>query len=907
MKKTQRTSIFNYISDTEKDAETNKFCNRADLTNEASVEDFFVFRLLKDLGYLDAEIMPKKSLDELTISAGGRKKEKYKPDYCIVSAGFPRWLLDAKEPSEDVDAWTYQCAGYSLAINRQYKGDKPLRYYAITNGLVFKLFQWDEDEPVLSMRFHEFVDEDGKYEELKSMLSPDIARSGWKTTPSAYLDTITLHKPSITEVKRLFNQCHQIIWKSEKMSPQAAFFEFVKLMFVKLWEDRKLLEDPELGPSIRGGKPIPKSRIKFSKQWIDAHEIDTEDPVDVLLFQPLILNLHEAVVKGEKKPIFEEHERINLQPGTIKQVVTRMEGYNLFGIDEDLNGRLFETFLSATMRGKALGQFFTPRTIVKLMVKIAKLEASRNKLEKVLDGCCGTGGFLIEALTDMRDQLRSNTSLSEAERGNLLKQLANDTIFGIDAGREPPIARIARINMYLHGDGGSRIYMTDALDKMVSIQSLDGVQAKREMEELHDLLVKSSTKFEVVLTNPPFAMDYSENLPMEKQILDHYELIKYGYEDTGKKRPSLRSTLMYLERYNDLLEDGGRLITVIDDSILSGKRYKFARDYLRERFIVRAVISLHGDAFYRAGARAKTSILYLIRRQNGDTSQPDVFMAESLYIGRDDVPVKTSPSKAEEAKRNAEQEIDQLTRDFNKYLNGGNGPWLVPAARITDRLDVKSCLPRSVDIEKKWMDQGIETIPFENIVDIVKSAVSTKENPHELFNLVVVTYDGIAEETPENKRLGKEITYSQLYRVEANDLVISNINAVQGATGIILPGMAHVVVSPEFTILRVKDRRFNPFYLWNYLRSPEVRARLLSRSTGVGRHRITWEEDLRSLPVPYLSEEKQERITQLSLGLINGLKQVAEGRWETENILNEALNLENEWAVNRLKAAKPPR
>jgi len=44
--------------------------------------------------------------------------------------------------------------------------------------------------------------------------------------------------------------------------------------------------------------------------------------------------------------------------------VRRLEHTFLFGIDVDLNGRLFETFLSATMRGKDLGQFFTPRSIV---------------------------------------------------------------------------------------------------------------------------------------------------------------------------------------------------------------------------------------------------------------------------------------------------------------------------------------------------------------------------------------------------------------------------------------------------------------------------------------------------------------------------------------------------------------
>jgi type I restriction enzyme M protein len=53
------------------------------------------------------------------------------------------------------------------------------------------------------------------------------------------------------------------------------------------------------------------------------------------------------------------------------------------------------------MRGEALGQFFTPRSVVKFMVKLAKLRATREKMDLVLDGCCGTAGFLIEAMADM--------------------------------------------------------------------------------------------------------------------------------------------------------------------------------------------------------------------------------------------------------------------------------------------------------------------------------------------------------------------------------------------------------------------------------------------------------------------------------------------------------------------------
>ena len=89
------------------------------------------------------------------------------------------------------------------------------------------------------------------------------------------------------------------------------------------------------------------------------------------------------------------------------------------------------------------------------------------------------------------------------------------------------------------------------------------------------------------------------------------------------------------------------MLTVIDDSVLSGKNYAAVRDFIRERFVIRGIISLHGDAFQRAGARAKTSVLYITKRQNADETQPAAFVYESRYVGLDDVVPRTRSSVVE--------------------------------------------------------------------------------------------------------------------------------------------------------------------------------------------------------------------------------------------------------------------
>ena len=152
------------------------FCRSTDLTNEASVESFFVLRLLKELGYEDREVKTKRSIQELKVPIG-RKKEPYKPDFLLVCGRRPRWLIDAKSPSERIEDFTHQCASYSLLINRKYK-DRPLRFYMLTNGLLTRVYVWDQEEPILSLRFGDFAARKPEYQTLVRLLGVAAARAG---------------------------------------------------------------------------------------------------------------------------------------------------------------------------------------------------------------------------------------------------------------------------------------------------------------------------------------------------------------------------------------------------------------------------------------------------------------------------------------------------------------------------------------------------------------------------------------------------------------------------------------------------------------------------------------------------------------------------------------------------------
>ena len=346
----------------------NMFCDSSDLTNESDVEQFFVMRLLNYLGYKDENIKTKNSIDELVIGKGSRK-ENYKPDYVCFAEKKPKIVIDAKHPNENVNDYTYQVSGYALALNKKFKNDNPVRFTILTNGTDFKLYKWDEEEPVLILKFKDFEKDNNKFDKLRNLIAfESILKQTGKDEISI---EDFLSKPSVEEIKSAFNKCHRIIWRKEKISPTDAFYEFSKIVFVKMDEDKRIRK------LIKEDKELKRSDFKFSVDWLNERETETENPLSSILFAELQKHLQEEIEKKKKKPIFQQGEGIDLKSPTIKEVVKLLQNYDLYKIDDDLNGRMFETFLNATIRGRELGQYFTPRKIVKFMTNLANPKIKR--------------------------------------------------------------------------------------------------------------------------------------------------------------------------------------------------------------------------------------------------------------------------------------------------------------------------------------------------------------------------------------------------------------------------------------------------------------------------------------------------------------------------------------------------
>ncbi len=472
------------------------------------------------------------------------------------------------------------------------------------------------------MSFGDFEEDNAKFVQLRSLLAygaVDVVR--------ATRNVFQFERPGLNELIRIFSDCHQIIWKKEALGPTDAFYEFAKLIFVKLREDNRI------ATMIADGMEPEAHDFNFTHEWIQDQTGRgvSENPVGEILFKNVLDNLEQKIRSGEKKRIFDDGEPLNLSADTIKQIVEKLEHYDLHGIDEDLNGRMFETFLNATVRGKELGQFFTPRSVVKYMSQAANLRVLGSELPVVLDGCCGSGGFLIEAMAKLVHAIDERGDLTDTERRTLKNRLYKEHLYGID--KADKIARIARLNMYLHGDGGSTIFVADALDE--TLQPPTGLSSERtdEVRELQCLLIDERRKFDVVLTNPPFSMSYKRSEAGERRVLDQHEI---AVTNRGKRAASVRSNVLFLERYCRLLKPGGELLTVIDNTVLNGESAQSYRDFIMKNFIIRQVIAMPFNTFFPAQANVQTSIIHLKKRENDNDEQGSVFMAILNNIGHDD-------------------------------------------------------------------------------------------------------------------------------------------------------------------------------------------------------------------------------------------------------------------------------
>ena len=393
-----------------------------------------------------------------------------------------------------------------------------------------------------------------------------------------------LEQVSESELTNRFKKAHQSLWAGGELNPSDAFDELDKLIFCKIWDERK---------PRKKGEPYDFQIFDIEKPK-NASQQDI-DKVEQKITTDLAKRIFDLYDEGKQrdKEVFKDN--IRLTPQRIRTVVSYLQGVNLSKTDLDSKGKAFETFMGSYFRGD-FGQYFTPRNIVKFIVDVLPIKND----SKVLDTSCGSGGFLLYALDKVRQQAGEFYDEGTIEHYNHWHDFASHNLFGIEINEQ--IARTAKMNMIIHDDGHTNVIASDGLLRDNTI-----------IERTENKGFKFGT-FDLIITNPPFgsAIKQTESAYLHQYNFGTKEADWLDTKNTAvKNRDSQSTEVLFIEQGRNFLREGGYLAIVIPDGILTNSTLQYVRNSISEWFRIIAVVSMPQTAFAANGAGVKSSVLFL--------------------------------------------------------------------------------------------------------------------------------------------------------------------------------------------------------------------------------------------------------------------------------------------------------
>ena len=454
-----------------------------------------------------------------------RKKLKGKrPDYVLYSSKEihreePLAIIETKKPGVNLDEAIKQGDWYAERLNA------PIVF--ATDGIYYKTLHTKFHKP-LYLNGEEVDELIREYEALKFLENHEV-------------ETISTEvKYSRQELIKIFEEANNLLRDEGLRAGIERFGEFANILFLKLLGEIEDLKE-EQGENFLVSRDFRWDHWKSKKgdellRFVNDTVLKEMGRVyqDSNIFTPLAIK----------------------NPTILKKIIDKLEPLRLINIDSDIKGDSFEYFLKqSTATKNDLGEYFTPRHIVKTIVKLVNPQFG----ERIYDPFCGTGGMLIESFRHIYNNMPRNK--------RNLKILREETVFGNEI---TSTARITKMNMIVIGDGHSGIQQKNSLADPDSIED----------------------KYDIVITNMPYS-----------------QKTEYGsyYDLPSNKGDSV--CIQHCIKAIDKISEKGRMAVIIPEGFLFRKDMQKTREYLLDRCYLRSVISLPQGAFLPYTG-VKTNILY---------------------------------------------------------------------------------------------------------------------------------------------------------------------------------------------------------------------------------------------------------------------------------------------------------
>lgn len=313
--------------------------------------------------------------------------------------------------------------------------------------------------------------------------------------------------------------------------------------------------------------------------------------------------------KNKWEGVFSEDSRIELTLSHLSVCVSSLQDVKLFNSNLEVIDEAFEYLISKSRKGEK-GQYFTPRYVIDMCVKMLNPKENEN----MIDTAAGSCGFPVHTIFYVWENILKEIGSNKSHLFTLENKPARcvdyvqEKVFAIDFDEKA--VRVGRTLNLIAGDGQTNILQLNTLD-------WEQWDEKINDEYWHDVYFegwkkikrfrasKDSNKdfqFDILMANPPFAGDIKES-----RIFARYEL---GKKPDGRRQTAVGRDILFIERNLDFLKPGGRMAIVLPQGRFNNSSDKRIREFIAERCRILAVVGLHGNVF-KPHTGTKTSVLFV--------------------------------------------------------------------------------------------------------------------------------------------------------------------------------------------------------------------------------------------------------------------------------------------------------
>ncbi len=809
-------------------------------SEDSTIVNFLNPILKKILNYNVSEIDIKPILH---INQGRKVKDFGGESDVIVRKGKrPAFVIEAKKYGHSLESEKEDAEGQAYDYSRANELKPKVWYHITSNVREIHIYDNSTRKEILVIKEEEF---DDKLPQLISLLHKDKISS---PTEKKIREVQTVFRTSITnkkEFERLLFKCQDYMREAEEAKTgKEAFDEMNKLLFIKIFEDRREREGEE-------------NRFTTYKILTEG-----ENYIKGTLFEDIKKDFEK-----KKIPIFLPEDKIELDVITVNLIVEKLQ--NRFLVDEygrvyEPIGEVYENFVSTIFRGEN-GQYFTPRPVVDFIIKLTDIKWGEEGI-KVLDPACGSGGFLLYVFEKLDNDLKKEfmdkelnfkNKKAEEQYKKYKYKLCTELLVGFD--NEKSIANTAMMNMSVHGDGSVGIYNGNSLIK----------------QKTRPILKPNS--FDCVVTNPPFSVSVKVGGYKDvgdKDVLEDYDF-GHGYRYNKKTKEFEKiegvrglknqdSKILFIERCHELLKSKKYLGIVIDDGVLNNPTDAYVRNWIYNNFIVKAVISLPFEIFKERGATNRTSVMILQKKEEG-MLQGDIFMAIAQHAGE-------SFGKLGWKMRN---DLENIYQEWKKYLNGDKNfkySFVVKKEHLDNHYDEKNRIYQN-RLDPKYYNpyfrRLLNKIESNKNSDTIGNVISFEEEicPEDDVNafgskyIKKITKQGEIEFGEMNGVNDPKGDEDRIFR--AGDLVASRINIKSGMIAFVPDDVDDIRATTEYyKFVPQSDKKEKPKILKEYLLIVLTSRpiQIIMDAIATGQYMRLKEEELAKIKIPVPSLKEQRKI-----------------------------------------------